>query len=110
MRGHRSKRGRRCGHKGAHVQLVMDIGSILQQGVHHLGVSVLRGDGERCATVLPQKQEKQASVYENSRQRCKKQPKQNILGNMSPYLYAKHSESQSEMIASQQQSPSHPVL
>lgn len=38
-----------------HVQLVMDIGSILQQSVHHLGMSVLRGSGESCATVLPQK-------------------------------------------------------
>lgn len=26
---------------GAHIQLVVDIGSILQQSVHHLGVSVL---------------------------------------------------------------------
>lgn len=38
-----------------HVQLVVDIGSILQQSVHHLGMSVLRGSGESCATILPQK-------------------------------------------------------
>lgn len=36
-----------------HIQLVVNIGSILQQGVHHLGVSILRCDGESRATVLP---------------------------------------------------------
>lgn len=43
------------GQKGAHIQLVMNVGSIPQQRVHHLGVSVLRGSSESCATFLPQK-------------------------------------------------------
>lgn len=38
-----------------HIQLVVNIGSILQQGVHHLGVSILRRDSECCAAVLPRK-------------------------------------------------------
>lgn len=40
---------------GAHVQLVVNIGSILQQGVHDLRVSVLRGDSEGGAAVLTQR-------------------------------------------------------
>lgn len=43
------------GQKGAHIQLVMNVGAIPQQRVHHLGVSVLRGSSESCATFLPQK-------------------------------------------------------
>lgn len=37
---------------GAHVQLVVNIGSVLQQGVHRLGVSILGGDGESRAAIL----------------------------------------------------------
>ncbi len=42
----------------------------------------------------------------------KKQPEQHVFfaSFLSPYLYTKHSESQSAVIASQQQPPSHPVL
>lgn len=49
---------------GPHIQLVVNIGSILQQSVHHLGMTILRGDGESCATVLPQ--EKQPAVRQDS--------------------------------------------
>lgn len=38
----------------SYVQLVVNVGSVLQESVHHLRVAVLGGGGERCATVLPQ--------------------------------------------------------
>lgn len=34
------------------VELVVDIGAVLQKGVHHFGVTVLTGCGERCAAIL----------------------------------------------------------
>lgn len=34
------------------MQLVVHIGPVLQQGVHHLGVAVLSSNRERCAAVL----------------------------------------------------------
>lgn len=52
----------------AHMQLVVNVGSVLQQGLHHLGVSVLRGRGEGAAPVLPQ--EKHNNVRTPPRPRC----------------------------------------
>lgn len=37
----------------AYVQLIVNIGSVLQKCVHHLSVAVLGGGGERRATILP---------------------------------------------------------
>lgn len=37
----------------AYVQLIVNIGSILQKRVHHLSMAVLGGGGERRATILP---------------------------------------------------------
>lgn len=51
---HRPKRSSQCGRTQAYVQLIVNIGSVLQKSVHHLSVAVLGGGGERRATVLPQ--------------------------------------------------------
>lgn len=37
----------------AYVQLIVNIGSVLQKRVHHLSMAVLGGGGERRATILP---------------------------------------------------------
>ena len=36
----------------SHQQLVVDVGAVLQQGVHHLAVAVLGGHRERRAAAL----------------------------------------------------------
>lgn len=41
------------GVRDAHMQLVMNIGSILQKSVYNLRVAILTGCREGCATVLP---------------------------------------------------------
>lgn len=37
----------------AYVQLIVDIGSVLQKRVHHFRVAMLGGGSERRATILP---------------------------------------------------------
>jgi hypothetical protein len=37
---------------GTHIKLVMDVGSMLQQGLHYLHVSILTGSQQSSAPVL----------------------------------------------------------